>query len=255
MKKIIFILCFLTASFSFSQEKGAIFIELNSSYNTVKTLNLDDYYDKYVLSSPTTIEILKRNNYQYDFGLNVNYQIAKAFSIGIYGKYIVRNSSLKIHSLSYDESKDALIDTIFSNGFPHFLRHTIIGIHSEFSLNQLTFWPMENWLSRLETKLSFGIGYSYSRFINFVNTFGTKMIDGFSGEINPVSGIHLMGNLKIGYQLSNNLLFSSIGIQVGFQYLMTKRLRGDELITFKKDDTPNLNFYGLTSGIYLTIGK
>jgi hypothetical protein len=37
--------------------------------------------------------------------------------------------------------------------------------------------------------------------------------------------------------------------------LMTKKLRGDQLLTFKKDKAPNLNFYGLTTGIYLTFGK
>lgn len=252
MRKVISIL-FISLTFGiYAQEKGAIGVEFNSNYNLVKTVEFDNYMDDALLNLPNNQTLISRNRIKQgiDFGLNLSYQISNLLGIGIYSKYLTskaRNETQVIIGGTIGEP----LDTLKGARIFH-LTNTIIGIYSDFSINKLPFWNTTNILSRFEAKFALGVGYSFSKFIAASTT---NLLNGLDGEVNPVSGIHLMGNLKIGYRLAKNKVFSSIGLQIGYQMLMTRKLRGDQLLTFKKDKTPNLNFYGLTTGIYLTFGK
>lgn len=255
MKKIIGVLfCVVVPYLFYAQEKGAVGIEINSNLNLINTNELNDYIDGVISDWPDNMTLLNREKMTIgrDFGLSLNYQVASLFNIGIYSKFSKGQSINDFRTIIPSEPIMGIpADTVY-NGVTYTMTNTIIGIYSNFSINNMAFWPKENWLSRVESKVTIGVGYSYSRFINSGEP---KLIKGFFGEVNPVSGIHLMGNLKIGYKLVKNPVFSSVGIQAGYQYLITSHLKGESLITFKENEAPRLNFSGLTAGIYLTFGK
>lgn len=254
MKKIITILLFLLSMGIYAQEKGSIGIEFNVNYDLVNTAELNTYLDRVLLDLPDNKTLLSRNKIEHgmDYGLKISYQFSRLFNIGIYSKYSTAKSLNDTRIIIPASSwLGEPADTIQGVDGYH-QTNTIVGIYTDFFINHLSFWPTEKWLSKLESKVTVGMGYSFSKFIV---TGQNNLWNGFPGEVNPVSGLHLMGNLKIGYKLSQKSVFSSIGIQVGYQLLMTKRIKGALLLTFKDDDTPNLNFSGLTTGIYLTFGK
>lgn len=99
----------------------------------------------------------------------------------------------------------------------------------------------------------FGIGYSFSQFSNYTLIEGQTNIS--SRAINNVSGIHFTGKVRMGYKLTNEKLFSVIGFQIGYQHLVTSKLKGGYNFTFEESKSPKLDFSGLTAGIFLTFGK
>lgn len=252
MRKIIGLIVVLLPFGIYAQEKGAIGIEFNSNYNLIRPIEVNQSINRILDELPTNKTILSSNEIKrgWDVGFNINYQISQLFGIGIYSKYSASKYMYNVRTITGGTMGEP-IDTLYDEGAFH-ITNAIIGVYTDFSINKLPFWPTERILSKFETKVSLGVGYSFSKFIPYTNR---TLLDGFFGEVNPVSGIHWMGNLKIGYRLAKNKVFSSVGLQIGYQMLMTRKLRGDQLLTFKKDKTPNLNFYGLTTGIYLTFGK
>ena len=253
MKNLTGIILVITFPFlMFSQEKGAIGIEFNSNFNTINTLELDKSYDRSSEQLPANTTLLRRKKMErgLDFGLNLNYQLNSFFNIGIYSKYAQAKSANEYRGIS-SGFMNSPIDTVYYV-YTYSMINSIVGIYSDFFINSFAFWPADNWLSRIESKITLGAGYSHSKFIKSANQ---NLSEGFLGEVNPVSGIHLMGNLKIGYKISRNPVFSSVGIQLGYQALMTRHLRGDALITFKENQSPRLNFSGFTAGLYLIFGK
>lgn len=255
MKKIITISLYLIISlYSISQEKGAFGIELNSNFNLVNTKEFNQSIDKTIEDWPESRTLLKRREIKngFDVGLNLNYQMTSLFNIGVYTKYSLNKSINDFRDIIPENTIIGTpTDTIY-NSINYSSVHSIIGIYSDFSISNLKKWPKEHWLSHFESKLTLGLGYSYSKFINL---YEKNLMNAYWGEVNPVSGIHIMANLKFGYKLVQNPIFSSIGIQLGYQALFTSTLQGDLLVTFKENEAPRLNFHGLTFGIYLTLGK
>lgn len=238
----------------FSQEKGAIGIEFNSNFNIINTMELDKSYDRLSEELPANTTLLSREKMErgLDFGLNLNYQLNQFFNIGIYSKYAQAKSANEYRTIDASGVFMNLpIDTAYYVN-TYSMMNSIVGIYSDFSINNFAFWPTDNWLSRIESKITLGVGYSHSKFIKSTDQ---NLSEGFFGEVNPVSGLHLMGNLKLGYKISRNPVFSSVGIQLGYQSLMTRHLKGDALITFKENESPRLNFSGFTTGLYLIFGK
>lgn len=255
MKKIITILLYLLIPFlSFSQEKGAFGIEINSNYNLIKTKEFNLGIDEAIIDWPENRTLLKRREIKngFDLGVNLSFQTTTLFNIGVFTKYSMSKSINDFRTTIVENPiLGTPADTLY-NSINYSTVHSIIGIYSDFAVSNLEAWPKENGLRNMELKISLGVGYSYSRFISL---YEKKLINGFLGEVNPVSGIHLMGNIKLGYKLVQNPIFSSIGLQLGYQALMTSSLKGGELITFKENEAPQLNFHGLTLGVYLTLGK
>jgi len=238
---------------SFLQEKGSISIEFNSTFNLVSIPELEKSMDKVFLELPEYITIIKRQKMDQGMGyaLNANFQLSKLFSLGLYSKYLTSKSENDFRFIEDNSFIGLPADTSYGV-YTQKVTNFVLGVYSDFALNNLKFWPNNNWLSRLESKVTIGIGYSYSQFLKF--TYSNNYKNGVLGELNTASGIHLNGKLKFGYRLITSPIFSSIGIHVGYQYLMSNPLKEGKDSTFK-ENAPRLSFSGLTAGIYLTFGK
>lgn len=69
-------------------------------------------------------------------------------------------------------------------------------------------------------------------------------------------GFQLIMALKLGYILTQNKYFSSIGLKVGYQYFITSNLRqGESKKTPIYNQSTKMNLSGLSMGIYLTFGR
>lgn len=250
---VIFLFCIIGTLSTYSQEKESIGFEINLNYDKINMMELNERMDQVISNWSNKYIFLDRQKMTegLDLGLSLNYQISNLFNIGLYGKYI---SSKSINDYRFIDDSHVFIgepiDTIYDS-YSQRVVNRIIGVFTDFTINNLEFWPKENLLSRIESKIMFGLGYSFSQ---FNSTSGSDFNNGFVGEVNPVSGMHLMSSLNIGFKLIKRPVFSSIGFRFGYQLLLTESLKKETLITFK-EKPPRLNFSGLTAGIYLTFGK
>lgn len=238
----------------YGQKKGALGIEVSTSYNQYNLGEFNKSIDKMNSSSPL---ILNMDEYSEisggeGYGLAVNLQISQCFNLGIYGEYFSGKSQNEFILISGGDF-GMPIDTAYWTRH-HEVNSSVFGLKSCYFLSKSNFWKNYGWLSKVESAIELSVGYSFSRFIFYNKISGVS--SGTGKEVNKVSGIHLKSQFKIGYLLTNGTYFSSIGLKVGYQYLHTSSLKGAQFnYFFNEESAPRLNFSGLTAGIYLTFGK
>lgn len=255
MKQIIwYVLIFIVPASMNAQESGAVGVEFNASHNQY---GMDEFNKSVDRVNSNSLLILNSEEHSeindgFGYGLAINLQISQCFNIGLYGNYFVGKSKNDFILISGGEFGTPIDTSYWSRH--HEVTSSVIGLKSSFFLSKAAFWKNRDWLSKVESRIDLGVGYSFSKFI-FYNMI-QDVSSGAAKEVNQVSGIHLKGQLKIGYVISNSTCFSSIGIMFGYQHLNTSRLKGAEFnYYFNEENAPRLNFSGLTSGIYLTFGK
>lgn len=252
------IIIFLFPLLLFSQEKGTFQVELESSYRSfnLKDLNRlinDPYYTGYESYDKVSI----KNGVNY--GLHLSYNFIAPLSLGIYGAYQHGSTSQKLYyDLEYQPGYYVQEITlkelnVYSYSF---------GLNTNFILNNLPFWENNSWLSRVESNLSLQTGFGkvfYSSDMEMIPTeqlnvhnAGTELYrDVYSSE-----GFQLIASLKLGYILTQNKYFSSIGLKIGYQYFTTTALeQGNKNKSPLTGRETKINLSGLTVGIYLTFGR
>ncbi|PHR47770.1 MAG: hypothetical protein COA32_07400 [Fluviicola sp.] len=255
MKKLIlFISVFMVSVAAYTQKKGALGVEFSASRNQY---SLDEFNESVDNAHSNSSLILTSNEYSeitdgMGYGLAINLQLSECFSLGVYSNYFFGKSQNEFMYISGGEFGTP-IDTSYWERH-HEVNSFVLGLKSGFFLSRTAFWKKYNWLSKVESTIDVGVGYGFSKFI-FYNIIVDKS-SGTHREFNKVSGVQLKSQFKIGYIISNNTHFSSIGIKIGYQYLHTSRLKGAEFnYYFNEENAPRLNFSGITAGIYLTFGK
>jgi len=256
IKKLFFIVLFWSPTLYYAQQKGAIGIEVNTSYhlfsmnefNRAVSLRRTNLYPNVNITNTSNI----KNG--YGFGLSLNYQLTKLFSIGAYSNY-TKGSSLTEFNFNTGGDFGIPVKTVYQVENQD-LHNLSIGLKTQFFINKLDSCKKNSWLSRIESVVEIAGGYGWSR-ADFYNTSPNKEnIDSYK-EFNHVSGIHFMANFKAGFKISDKTFFSTVGVTLGYQYLKTNRLQGDKYgnYFFSTENAPRLDFSGFTAGIYLTFGK
>ncbi|PHR49969.1 MAG: hypothetical protein COA32_02210 [Fluviicola sp.] len=255
MKKIIlFISVFLIPVIAYTQEKGALGVEFSANRNQY---SMDEFNESVDNVNSNSSLILTSNEFSeitsgMGYGLSINLQLSDYFNVGVYGDYFLGKSENEFMYISGGEFGTPIDTSYWTRHFE--VNSLILGLKSSFFISKSAFWKKYDWLSNVESTIDVGVGYSFSSSI-FYNIIKDKVM-GTGKEINKVTGIHLKSQFKIGYIISKNTHFSSIGLKIGYQYLQTSQLKGGEFsYFFSEENAPRLNFSGLTAGIYLTFGK
>tara|TARA_B100000508_G_scaffold85763_1_gene66703 strand:+ start:8199 stop:8972 length:774 start_codon:yes stop_codon:yes gene_type:complete len=256
IKGVIYIF-FLLFSFSlFGQEKGSIGFEADvtyhqfsmSEFNRAVSLRRGNFDPSFNITKTTDVEE------GIGFGLVLNYQLLKVVSIGVYTTYSSGSSRTEYNYETGGDFGAPIVTNYFVEH--HDVHNLSLGLKPQFYLNKLDFCSKSGFLNRVETVFALEGGYSFGR-ADFYRINPEVQTPGQGKEFNMVSGTHLKTDLKVGYKLVDNNLFSVIGFSFGYQYLTTKELRGDDNNNyfFSAENTPELDFSGFCAGIYLTFGK
>lgn len=259
-KRLIFIVLVFMPFFNFCQEKGAISVEFNSSYRLFSMVEFNRAISLRRANSYSEANVTKTTNVEngYGHGLSLNFQLNKLVGMGLYSEY-AKGSSVTEYNYIVGGENGVPIDTWYRVD-NHDLHSLTLGLKTQFKVNKLDFWEKNSWLSRIESVIELGGGYGFSRADIYVTSPDKESVGvGSMKEFNRVSGVHFMVNFKLGLKISDQPLFSRIGIIVGYQYLKTNRLQGGEGIYhnyfFSTGNAPKLDFSGFSAGIYLTFGK
>ncbi|MEX1191194.1 MAG: hypothetical protein WED10_12200 [Brumimicrobium sp.] len=260
IKKIFFIWFFWNPIFHFAQQKGAISIEVNTSYRQFSMNEFNRAISIRRANSYSEANITKTTNVEngYGHGLSLNLQLTKLIGVGLYSEY-AKGSSVTEYNYIVGGENGVPIDTWYRVD-NHDLHSLTLGLKTQFFINKLDFWERNSWLSKIESVIEIGGGYGLSRADIYITSPDKESVGvGSMKEFNRVSGIHFMANFKTGFKILNNSIFSTIGLTFGYQYLKTNRLQGGEgeyhNYFFSKENTPKLDFSGFSTGIYLTFGK
>lgn len=250
MKKLVWIIFILPIQI-FAQDKGALGIEFNVDYNQYTMDELNESTDEVFASYASQINRSRlKNGMSYWFGINIHPH--RLFNLGMYSNYLIGRSINKTTLITGGEFGTP-VDTIYGSRNQD-ASSIVIGVKSTLFISDFKFWGEKKWLSKIESMIDVGAGYSFSQLsTRFV--FSNKLPGGQAIEINKVTGYHFSGKLKLGYVTSNSLFFSSVGVSIGYQQLVTSRLKGGVNYFFDEENAPRLDFSGLTAGIYVTFGK
>lgn len=256
MKKLI-ILLFLTPFLLFSQEKGSFKLNFDGGFQTynLKKFNqlLNDY--SYVHEEKYDSISLKKG---WNFGLDISYAVIKPLSIGIYGNYQYTKGHRNTYfDLEYEPDK--FVHLITRHNYS--IQSYSLGLSTSLILNNFNFWVSKNRLSKLEFLINLQIGYSFIYFNTIQKSIETPEVhvddkgSELYNQIYKANGFQIIPSIRIGYILTNNNYFSSIGLKLGYQLLFTSPLKRGPEGTLTYSELSKLNLSGLSIGIYLTLGR
>ncbi|PWH85503.1 hypothetical protein [Brumimicrobium oceani] len=240
--------------FLHSQEKGTLKFDLDVGFRNYQMdelnqrINDTSYIESFLYEELIDVSI----NKGIGFGLFATYQPFKLFNLGLYGSFQsgLAERDLRVILYQFDPftSNDTLIGKRTNEVYS-----MIFGITSEFLIHNLDFWKHSTFLSRIESTVKLNGGYSKAKMFwsdqFLVNNNTIK-------RIYKSNGFHLAASLKLGFTILKNPIFSNIGFSMGYQYLQTSNLQSVEGAFFPEESNKtNLDFSGITAGLYLTVGK
>lgn len=249
---------FLFPFFLFSQEKGTFLFGLETNHRVYKPSELNKVINNidFVASEEyDDVHFGKGINY----GVNLSYNFLNHLSLGFYGEY--QKETLNQNQYNYIEYlPNIYFEEIILKKMS--LETFSFGLQTELLLNTFPFWKNHKFLSKIETNVKIQAGYGRSFFsansrsiptedMN-VNNNGAELYHNvFYSE-----GFQLILALKLGYIISQNNYFSSIGLKVGYQYFDSSDLiQGKDKKSLMYNQSTKLSLSGFSLGIYLTFGR
>lgn len=115
-------------------------------------------------------------------------------------------------------------------------------------------------LNRLLLGVNFSVGYSKSQFVatDYFLSIENDKDRIYERELyrSSARGLHLETSFDIGIKLSKGKLFSSLGAEIGYQYLVTGHLAnrsGDSIMELER--TSNIDMSGIFINAFIKIGR
>jgi hypothetical protein len=188
----------------------------------------------------------------FNFGMALTYQPFQYISFGVYGGYQFGKQARDIRIIlhQFDEFKPN--DTIFGKRI-HEIQSINIGLNTSLIINQMNFWKGKSALSNIECAINVKTGYGWAYL--FEDEVFEETIPNNSKGVYRSKGFQFVPTVQLGYILSNNDYFSSIGLQAGYQYYVTSDSQAENGLFFPDGDRTRLDFSGYTVGAYLNIGR
>lgn len=188
----------------------------------------------------------------FNFGMSVSYRPFQFISLGVYGGYQFGKTERDIRIINYDPFWPN--DTF--PGKRTFKTESIqVGVVSSFIFNQLNFWKNKSSLSRIESSLNLQVGYGWANLITDDDFEGEDVTENDMKSLYSSSGFQIVSSYKLGYILSNNRYFSSIGLKIGYQLFKTSDLQAEGGLFYPHNKKTKLDFSGFNIGLYLSIGR
>jgi hypothetical protein len=253
MKTLIFLIVLIPFILN-SQEKGTLKFDFNCGYQAFQmdrlNTNINDpsYLDTMLFKEFSTIRLDK--GLSFNFG--ASYQPFRLFNIGLDGSYQFGSAERKFEAV-LNQFDPLTPNEVIAGKRMHEVSAISFGITSEFLIHNLKSWKRLVTLKRLESVLNFKVGYAWSKML--WNDYFISNSEIIKREYKS-NGLHLAARLKIGYTILRSPIFSTLGFSIGYQYLQTTDLKSREGAFFRKESNKtNLDFSGITAGLYLTVGK
>ena len=257
MKNLIFI-TFLSPLLIFAQQKESFKIELQSSYRTYNLVDFNKLVnDAYYVGSADFDQVALKGGMSY--GLALSFPVMPVLSLGLYGEH-QRSSANQKNYEEYEYQPGYSVQLVGLRKYN--IQSYGVGLNANLILNKLSFWANSARFSKFESSFNLQAGYGKGIFSSSSEMVATEQMNVHNAGIELYKGVYtangfqLLASLKLGYVLSDQNYFSSIGFKVGYQYFLTSSLtQGSDKREPILGRETKLDLSGLTAGIYLTLGR
>ncbi|MEX1191195.1 MAG: hypothetical protein WEA99_04425 [Brumimicrobium sp.] len=254
LRRFLHVLFIALPFLSFTQQKGTFKIEFNADTRIYRMgdfnerINDPAYIDTNIYDELSQISLSEG----FSFGLSTTYQPFNFISFGVYGGYQFGKTERDIRIIQHQYDIYTPNDTVRGKRM-HEVQSLNIGLNASLILSQMNFWSKKTSLSNIECAININTGYGWAYL------FKDDVFDGFvpnsSKEVYRSKGFQFVSTIQLGYILSNNNYFSSIGLKAGYQHYITSDAQAENGLLFPNGDKTRLDFSGFTVGAYLSIGR
>jgi hypothetical protein len=254
LKSILLLASCLSIINVFSQKEKAISLEFGYDLHIYEMNGLNnDLSNGFLTNQLNESENTIQNGQNFQF--NLAYQPIALFDIGAYGGYQYANQ--KSAPSFYQMNEYNLPIKECSGRYELRTEAITVGLATTWYVSHvLKFQEKENMLNRLHFGVELNVGIGFSK---------------ISSNLQPPSGViekkeylsyssqDFQGKigLKVEYDITKSLFFTTIGFKGGYQYFTTKAVKDrlDNEWNVNNKHPISLDFSGVYFGIYLKVGK
>ncbi|MGM0479036.1 MAG: hypothetical protein ACQERC_07410 [Bacteroidota bacterium] len=256
MKLKTLIICIaICPAFLAQHQTEELSVEVGYGFNKYSMENLNRYFIDSVASQSNPKILDKKIESGQSFSASLNYRPSRYFNVGLFASYQYGSQN----STSTFQETDNFGNFIAQHERNYELKAEAMtaGISSTLFLNALLKWEQKE--NKLLQNLRIGVGFN--------GGFGcSKVTSDMRSKSLPQASYYdfyesmdFQGQtfLDVSYYMTENNMFSSIGMKLGYQYFVTKTVRdrlNNEWIV-QNEHPVNLDFSGLFIGAYIMIGK
>ncbi|MEX2485323.1 MAG: hypothetical protein WED10_12205 [Brumimicrobium sp.] len=237
-----------------SQESQSFKINISSSFIDYQMKEFNDRINdpKYIDTNYYKELLPISLSEGFNFEMTVSYRPFQYISLGVYGGYQFGKTERDIRIIQHQYDIYTPNDTTRGKRI-YEVQSLNIGLNASLILSQMNFWSKKTSLSNIECAININTGYGWAYL------FKDDVFDGFvpnsSKEVYRSKGFQFVSTIQLGYILSNNNYFSSIGLKAGYQHYITSDAQAENGLLFPNGDKTRLDFSGFTVGAYLSIGR
>lgn len=252
MKNLLIIILFPCTILS--QNKNTFRIEFNTDFRGYEMNEFNERINDPAFIDTSLYDELSRISLSegFNFGMSISYRPFKFISLGVYGGYQYGSVKRDLRFVFYQGGNGIPNDTLFLERRYEAQSYNA-GLNAKLIFNQMNFWAKYPMLSKVESGINIQIGYGWASLLTHDSSqeFDTGHIKGFSSS----QGVQLTSTFQIGRIISNNKYFSSIGLNLGYQYFITSDLQAEGGIYYPNNERTKFDFSGFNIGLYLSIGR
>lgn len=251
---ILFLSCMQSGFVVFGQI-GKLSFDFSAANQFWKMNSLNQY-----LTDPMNDDhIYSTNNPYLKSGIKfqgaLNYQFANYLMLGLYGNYQFASGTMDRNFVVYDASENTMINF---NTDLHTKANTIsFGVNLGICYDNLSKHLFKTkYLQQIKFSNQFKFGYAQS---NLQSYYVFKEPIQIEFPKNSGASQHLVGDLSlsVAFPILTNPVFSSIGLNVGYQYYKSGIIRNaaNQTISISNGTQVHLDFSGWYAGLNFTLGK
>jgi hypothetical protein len=238
------------------QDSEKLQFKFSTSFHNYQMDDLNTFLLDTSTIMPSRYDSVTVNN-GVNYSLSLSYRFTPLLGIGVEGGYQSGVGRGKPHIEYVNQGTGEQID--YFNETEIKTRAYTLGLTANLSLDYLFgFYKSESFVKKLDLSFELAGGIAFSKLSDFLYNPYSNYED--RKIFHKSTDFYGNASLNIGYQLTSNKLFSSIGLKFGYQLLRTKPVKSDVGTVIQFDgfnfyrDT-KLNFSGLFIGTYFTLGK
>ena len=237
-----------------SQNRNTFRIEFNTDFRGYEMNEFNERINNPAFIDTSLYDELSRISLSegFNFGMSISYRPFKFISLGVYGGYQYGSVKRDLRFVFYQGGNGIPNDTLFLERRYEAQSYNA-GLNAKLIFNQMNFWSKYSLLKKIESGLNIQVGYGWTSLMTYDSSeeYGNEDFKGYY----YAQGVQLTSSFKIGYILTKNNYFSSIGLSLGYQYYVTSDLQAEGGLFFPNNEKTKLDFSGFNIGLYLSIGR
>lgn len=259
MKNLLLLIAMNVSFVSFCQTKGQLLFTFDAGIQKVSMSEINSIILDNELLSIGQLNTNREDSFTDGNKLvgSLGYQLTSFWELGGYANYQYGDCQ---HIDGFMILDNGVLDILHVER-NYFSSSLTGGVYNR--LNVSSILGLENYstfFNRVLLGANFSVGYSRSQFVAtdyFLSIENNKdRIQEREVYRSSAQGVHLEASFDIGIKLSKGKLFSSLGAEIGYQYLVTENLAnrsGDSFLGLGR--TSNVNMSGLFISGFVKIGR